>query len=247
MPKPRPIPPKIADAPAAAQVELPSLFRDGSEELAFDPAKAVRALSRKDPVLGRAIKLVGPFAMRCSALHSPFQALASSIVHQQLSGKAAQTILGRVVALHAPLPFPRPEDVVGTSDERLRAAGLSRGKTLALKDLAARTIEGALPTLNELHLLPTETIVERLTMVRGIGRWTVEMLLMFRLGRPDVLPSTDLGVRKGFARAMGLAELPTPGELLLHGERWRPWRTVASWYLWRVCELPPEFLPPLTS
>ncbi|GAC1605559.1 MAG: DNA-3-methyladenine glycosylase [Myxococcales bacterium] len=200
-----------------------------------------RTLARKDPALGRAMRLVGPFQMRHSSMHSPFEALATSIVYQQLTGKAAATILSRVVALFAP-PFPRPADLLATPDEKLRAAGLSRGKAAALKDLAQKTLDGLVPGLPELAAMEEEAIVERLTAVRGIGRWTVEMLLMFRLGRPDVLPATDYGVRKGFARAFGLAELPSPGQLLAHGEKWRPWRTVASWYLWRVTELPDEIV-----
>jgi methylated-DNA-[protein]-cysteine S-methyltransferase len=227
------------DAVVPQTPELPSLFRSGGG-LAIDSARVVRLLSRKDPALGRAVKLAGPFRMRHSSMHSPFEALATSIVYQQLNGKAAATILSRVVALFAPRAFPRPSDILATADDRLRGAGLSRGKTAAIKDLAAKTLAGVVPPLEQLVSMGDEEIVERLTEVRGIGRWTVEMLLMFRLGRPDVLPATDYGVRKGFARLQGLDELPDPKELLAHGEAWRPFRTVASWYLWRICELPAE-------
>jgi DNA-3-methyladenine glycosylase II len=223
---------------------FPSLFSSAGAGFAFDAAKVVRALSRKDPALGRAMRLVGPFQMRHSSMHSPFEALATSIVYQQLTGKAAATILSRVVALFKP-PFPRPQHLIAAKDETLRSAGLSRNKAAALKDLAEKTLTGVVPGLAELASMEEEAIIERLTSVRGVGRWTVEMLLMFRLGRPDVLPATDFGVRKGFARAQGLATLPSPKELLAHGEKWRPWRTVASWYLWRVTELPDELLPAL--
>jgi len=139
-----------------------------------------------------------------------------------------------VIALFRPRRFPRPQDVAGIEEEKLRGAGLSRSKTAALKDLAAKTLDGTVPaSARELEKLSDAEIVERLTAVRGIGPWTVEMLLIFRLARPDVLPVTDYGVRKGFARVRGAPELPSPKELLAHGERWRPYRTVASWYLWR--------------
>jgi 3-methyladenine DNA glycosylase/8-oxoguanine DNA glycosylase len=229
-----------ASARTPQDAALPSLFRHGSSDLAVDAQGVVRTLARKDPALGRAMKLIGPFAMRCSSMHSTFEALATSIAYQQLTGKAAATILGRVVALFAPRPFPRPQDVIAASHEKLRGAGLSRAKALSLRDLAAKTIEGVVPDVAALAALPEDEIIERLTQVRGIGRWTVEMLLMFRLGRPDVLPATDYGVRKGFARLLGSETMPSPKELLAHGERWRPFRTVASWYLWRVTELPDE-------
>src|SRR5207248_3214364 len=152
--------------------------------------------------------------------------------------KVAVTILARVTALFRPRRFPRPQEVLDIPEAKLRAAGLSRAKTLALKDLAARTVDGTVPaSARALEKLTDAEIVERLTAVRGIGPWTVEMLLIFRLARPDVLPATDYGVRKGHALVRGTEELPSPKELLEHGERWRPYRTVASWYLWRVLDL----------
>ncbi len=207
--------------------------------LPFDAAEAVRHLRDSDARLARIIERTGPFRLRLATLQTPFEALAESIVYQQLTGRAAATILSRVVALFRPRRFPRPADVLAAPEPLLRGAGLSRGKVAALKDLAAKSEEGVVPRLARLREMPEDEIVERLTQVRGIGRWTVEMLLIFRLGRPDVLPATDYGVRKGFARAYGKRELPAPKTLLRYGERWRPFRTVASWYLWRVLELPP--------
>ena len=206
--------------------------------LPFDPVAAVDHLRARDKRLGRFIERVGPFRLRPAALQSPFETLAESIVYQQLTGKAAATIWGRVLALFHPRRMPRPQDLIEISEEKLRGAGLSRSKAAALKDLAAKTLEGVVPpSAAQLEKLSDQEIVDRLTAVRGIGPWTVEMMLMFRLARPDVLPATDYGVRKGFAKVRGLAALPSPKELLAYGEKWRPFRTVASWYLWRVLDL----------
>lgn len=205
--------------------------------LCFDPAVARRHLRRADPVLGQVMKRSIPFALRPRVTQSLFGALVESIVYQQLSGKAAATILERTRRLFLPKRFPTPLDILSAPDTLLRSAGLSGAKTAALKDLARHTIDGTVPTLARVRRMPDDEIVERLTTVRGIGVWTVEMLLMFRLGRPDVLPVGDLGVRKGFALAYGLGAMPTPRELLAHGERWRPFRSMASWYMWRACEL----------
>ena len=206
--------------------------------LPFDAEEALRHLCGRDARLARAIDRVGPFRLRLATMQTPFEALAESIVYQQLTGRAAATILSRVVALFRPRRFPRAADLLAAPDPLLRGAGLSRGKIAALKDLAAKSEKGLVPGLGRLRSMQDDAIVERLTQVRGIGRWTVEMLLIFRLGRPDVLPAGDYGVRKGFARAFGKRDLPTPKELLARGERWRPFRTVASWYLWRILELP---------
>jgi O-6-methylguanine DNA methyltransferase len=206
--------------------------------LPFDPVAAVEHLRGRDRRLAKIIDKVGPFRLRPAELQSPFEALLESIVYQQLTGRAAATILARVLALFRPRRYPRPQDVAGIEEEKLRGAGLSRSKTAALKDLAAKTLDGTVPaSARELERLSDAEIVERLTAVRGIGPWTVEMLLIFRLARPDVLPATDYGVRKGFALVRGARQLPSPKELLAHGERWRPYRTVASWYLWRVLDL----------
>src|SRR5213075_2802267 len=168
----------------------------------------------------------------------PFDALAESIAYQQLNGKAAATIFGRVRALYPKAKWLDPEKVLATSDERLRAAGLSRAKTAALKDLAAKTIDGTVPVGRALIHLSDDEIIARLTTVRGIGRWTVEMLLLFDLGRPDVWPVDDYGVRKGFAKTFGKRKLPTPKQLMKFGEKWRPYRSVAAWYLWRAMDEP---------
>ncbi|MDZ4675767.1 MAG: DNA-3-methyladenine glycosylase [Gemmatimonadota bacterium] len=205
----------------------------------FDPASALAEISAADPEFGTAIGRVGPVVRHAARRGTPFQALLRSIVYQQLSGKAAATIHGRVCALF-PQSTPTPEQTARLAPETLRAAGLSRAKTLAVHDLAARTLDGTVPTTTAgMRRLNEEEIIQRLTAVRGVGRWTVEMFLMFRLGRPDVLPATDLGIQKGFAVAFGKRKLPTPVQLLRRGERWRPWRTIASWYLWSLADLGP--------
>jgi len=172
--------------------------------------------------------------MRLKQTPSIFVALAEAIVYQQLNGKAAAAIFARLCAL-----FPRgglsTRRLLRASDEKLRGVGLSRSKLLSLRDLAQKVEDGGIPTLVEILRMPDETIIERLSEVRGIGRWTAEMLLIFRLGRPDVLPVDDYGVRKGFAIAYE-REMPSPKELAAHGSRWTPYRTVASWYFWRVVE-----------
>jgi DNA-3-methyladenine glycosylase II len=168
----------------------------------------------------------------------PFDALAESIAYQQLSGKAAATIFGRVRALYPKKKWLDPEQLLATPDETLRAAGLSRAKTAALKDLAAKTIDGTVPSGRALTRMTDDEIIMRLTAVRGIGRWTVEMLLLFDLGRPDVWPVDDYGVRKGFAKTFGRRKLPTPKQLMKFGEKWRPYRSVAAWYFWRALDAP---------
>jgi 3-methyladenine DNA glycosylase/8-oxoguanine DNA glycosylase len=205
--------------------------------LTYDPDAACRHLTAADPRLGALIARAGAFTMRPEPTQSLFAALVESIVYQQLSGKAAETILGRVIALYRPRRFPRPVDILETPVERLRAAGLSAAKAAAVKDLATRTLEGTVPSMTQVRRLSDEEIIERLTTVRGIGRWTVEMLLLFRLGRPDVLPLGDLGVRKGFARTFNRRALLDPLVLHRRAERWRPYRSVASWYLWRALDL----------
>jgi 3-methyladenine DNA glycosylase/8-oxoguanine DNA glycosylase len=202
----------------------------------IDVAAAARALARADPPLRRLIERVGPCRLRLDAIQSPFASLAESIVYQQLTGHAAATIHRRFVALFRPRRFPSPDAVLAAPDEALRGAGLSRAKIAALKDLARRTIDGTVPPLRILRRMDEEEIVERLTRVRGVGRWTAEMLLIFRLGRPDVLPAGDYGIRKGFRLALRTRALPTPRQVLRRGERWRPYRTVASWYLWRALD-----------
>jgi DNA-3-methyladenine glycosylase II len=201
----------------------------------MNPA-AVEHLCGADRTLARLIKRVGPCRLKPKNRRSPFEALVHAVTHQQLNGTAAATILRRVLAIYPDKRFPSPEDLLTTPDERLRAAGLSRAKTAALKDIAAKTIAGIVPTSRAIKLMENAEILERLTSVRGVGPWTVEMLLMFTLGRLDVLPVTDYGVRKGFALTYGWKALPTPKELLEYGERWRPHRTTAAWYLWRALD-----------
>ena len=199
--------------------------------------KTIEHLARADKIMGRLIRKVGPCTLRPERNCSPFQSLVRSVAYQQLTGKAAATILGRVKNLFPGKLFPEPEDLIKVPENQLRAAGLSRAKIAAVKDIAANTLTGVVPNAKEIRKLSNEEILERLTTIRGVGPWTVEMLLMFRLGREDVLPVTDYGVRKGFALTYKLPELPTPKELLAHGERWRPYRTTAAWYLWRALEL----------
>lgn len=175
--------------------------------------------------------------MKPHSRRTPFVALVTAVTHQQLNGTAAMTILKRALALYPGKRFPTPEDILATPDDRLRTAGLSRAKVAAIKDIAAKTVDGTVPGLRAIAKLSNEEIIARLTSVRGVGPWTVEMLLMFTLGRLDVLPSTDYGVRKGFALVFGWKDLPTPKELLEYGERWKPHRTTAAWYLWRALEL----------
>ncbi len=207
--------------------------------LGFDPRAALEHVRASDAALARLIDEVGPLRLRVDRTSSLFAALAQAIVYQQLTGKAAATIFARVRALFPrPHEGPTPEQILSASERRLRAAGLSRPKLLSLRDLARKAHDGHIPELGEVARMTDEAIVERLTEVRGIGRWTVEMLLIFRLGRPDVLPLDDYGIRKGFAAAFGERRLPTRGELEERGARWRPYRTVASWYLWRAAEAP---------
>jgi DNA-3-methyladenine glycosylase II len=200
-------------------------------------ATAVKHLQRADQTLARIIKRVGPCPLAPRRGVPPWQALVRSVAYQQLNGKAAETIFSRFLALFPDTKFPTPEQIGAAPETRLRSAGLSRAKTAAIKDIAAKTLAGVVPPRRAIAKLSDAEIIERLTTIRGVGPWTVEMLLMFTLGRPDVLPATDYGVRSGFARVYGLKELPAPQELLAHGERWRPHRTVAAWYLWRALEL----------
>lgn len=204
--------------------------------MAYDRDEAAAHLAAADPVMAAVVERVGPCRIEIGRAENPFQSLLRAIVYQQLNGKAAATIHDRVLALF-PGEHPDPEEILATPDEALRACGLSRAKTAAANDLAARVLDGTVPDLDALHAMDDAAIVERLTAVRGVGPWTAEMLLIFQLGRPDVLPVTDYGVRNGFRRAFGFEELPTPAVLRDAAERWRPYRSVASWYLWRVVDL----------
>lgn len=202
----------------------------------YSRRRAREHLAACDPAMAALMARIGPCRLEVNRDGDLFLALARAIIFQQLHGKAAETIFQRTAAL-----FPRSEqftarDIRRASDEKLRSAGLSGNKQLALRDLAAKVLDGTLPAMADLHALDDTTIIDTLTQVRGIGRWTVEMLLMFHLGRPDVLPVDDFGVRKGFMLLQGLDAMPTPKALKQHGEPWAPWRTVASWYLWRAAD-----------
>ena len=217
---------------------------DGRGNVRYDAARACRELAAADAKLGALMRRAGPFALKLKSSRSPFEALLEAILYQQLNGKAAATILARLLAACGGA-HPQPEQLLALPDELLRTAGVSRNKTLALRDLAAKTIDGTVPTLPRIRRMTDEEILTRLTEVRGVGTWTAEMFLIFRLGRPDVFPLGDYGVRKGFLLTFGktggkpiTAEmLPTPEDLLRRGRRWKPWRSVASWYLWRACDL----------
>jgi DNA-3-methyladenine glycosylase II len=200
--------------------------------------QAHRHLASTDPRLAALIARSLRYNVKPAPSLRPFDALAESIAYQQLSGKAAATIFGRVRGLYPKRKSLDPDQILATPDETFRAAGLSRAKTAALKDLAAKTIDGTVPVGRALIRMSDDEIVARLTTVRGIGRWTVEMLLLFDLGRPDVWPVDDYGVRKGFAKTFGKRKLPTPKQLMKFGEKWRPYRSVAAWYFWRALDAP---------
>jgi DNA-3-methyladenine glycosylase II len=200
-----------------------------------------RRLVKVDPVLANLMRAAGKFTHVPNAQHTPFHALARAIAHQQLNGIAAESIFGRFTALYQlngqGTALLEAEMVLATPDDKLRAVGLSFAKIASIKDLAAKTMAGTVPPYEILHTLESEEIIEGLTQVRGIGRWTVEMLLMSRLGRPDILPVDDFGVRNGFRLAYGLRGMPTTRALAEFGARWAPFRSVAAWYLWRAVDL----------
>ena len=204
--------------------------------LPFDLALATAHLSSCDPCLAKLIAELLPFEPEIDHQQSPYEALLEAIAYQSISGKAAATIFARIKALSATGGVPAPTEMLKLSRQKLRRAGLSAAKILAMKDLAKKTLCGTVPTHEQALRLSDEELVERLVSVRGIGAWTVEMFLIFRLGRPDVLPIHDLGVKKGWSVAYGRKHMPRPKELLKFGERWRPYRTVASWYRWRAFE-----------
>jgi DNA-3-methyladenine glycosylase II len=194
-------------------------------------------LAASDPVLGGLIRAVGPCGLELRSDCHPFESLAQAIAHQQLHRTAANSILRRLVDSCGQGAFPTPQMLLAAPVKMLRTAGFSNAKVAALRDLAEKTLAAVVPEAAVLHELTDEEIIARLTQVRGIGRWTVEMLLMFQLGRPDVLPVDDFGVRAGFRAAYGLRRMPRPRVLAAWGERWRPYRSTAAWYLWRAIEL----------
>jgi DNA-3-methyladenine glycosylase II len=204
--------------------------------LSFDLAEATKYLAARDERLKRLIDETAAFQLSLESMRSPYEALLQAIAYQSISGKAAATIFARVKALGGNGRAPSPEEMLKLRAPVLRKAGLSAAKVLAMKDLARKTIAGVVPTLAQARRMSDDELVARLVSVRGVGVWSVEMFLIFRLGRPDVLPIHDLGVRKGWSITYGKPHMPSPKELLAFGERWRPYRTVASWYMWRACE-----------
>src|SRR6266498_5168285 len=204
----------------------------------MDHDQAHRHLSASHPRMAELIANSRRYEIGPAVSIRPFDALAESIAYQQLNGKAAAAIWNRVRALYPQRKRLDPAKVLATPDDALRSAGLSRAKIAAIKDLAAKTIDGTVPSGHALLRMSDDEIVARLTTVRGIGRWTVEMLLLFDLGRPDVWPVDDYGVRKGFAKTFGRRKLPTPKQLIKSGEKWRPYRSVAAWFFWRALDAP---------
>ena len=204
--------------------------------LSFDLDEATKLLAARDARLKRLIEETRPFALALDEMRSPYEALLRAIAFQSISGKAAATIFARVRALGGNGRPPTPERMLALRTPTLRRAGLSGAKVVAMKDLARKTLAGVVPSLERARTMSDDELIERLVSVRGIGVWSVEMFLIFRLGRPDVLPLHDLGVRKGWCVAYGKKHMPTPKALLAFGERWRPYRTVASWYMSRAFE-----------
>lgn len=196
---------------------------------------AIRHLSAVDPAMQALIRRIGRCGYR-QEKHEPYEALVRAIAHQQLHGAAARTILGRFVALYPAVPFPTPQLVLSADDAALRGCGFSGSKSASIRDIALKTLEGVVPTRRTASRLSDAELIDRLTVIRGVGRWTVEMLLMFNLGRTDILPVDDFGVREGYRKLHGLEAQPKPKDLAAIGEMWSPWRSVASWYLWRAAD-----------
>jgi len=211
-------------------------LRVTDEHLAVDVAKAIRHIKKVDPDLAKVIRRIGPCDLKPDKSRTIYASLVRSIVYQQLTGKVAAIIFGRFLELFPGRKFPEPDRVLRKPFEKLRGVGLSNQKASYIQNIAQAAKDGIVPDSSQANRMRDDELVERLTSIKGVGRWTVEMLLIFRLGRPDVLPATDYGVQKGFALAKGLAELPKPKELLAAGECWAPHRTVAAWYLWRTAD-----------
>jgi 3-methyladenine DNA glycosylase/8-oxoguanine DNA glycosylase len=206
-------------------------------------SKITDHLCASDKKMANLIERIGPLNLQVDEIQSSYQALAESIVYQQITGKAAQSICKKVFATFESEAFPEPDIMLEATIEKLRTCGLSSAKAMAIKDLAEKTLSGVVPTVQEMHLLEDQDLASRLTAVRGVGPWTVHMLLIFRLARLDVMPATDYGIRKGFALTyfgkskLKEGTLPTPSEIHRQAERWRPFRSAASWYLWRATDL----------
>jgi DNA-3-methyladenine glycosylase II len=200
--------------------------------------EAHKHLSKRDPVLKLLIREHGKCDLVPEKRRSPFQSLVQAVAHQQLNGTAANTILARFKKLFPGKNFPCAEDLANVTDEQIRACGFSFAKIKSIRDIAEKTLNGIVPTSRQIVALSDDEIIARLTEVRGVGRWTVEMLLIFQLARPDVLPADDFGVRTGFRLAYKKREMPTVKELLAFGEKWKPHRTTAAWFLWCAADAP---------
>jgi DNA-3-methyladenine glycosylase II len=199
-------------------------------------AAALKHLSAVDPVMKKLIRAHGACQIEHKPWRSPFEALVLAVAHQQLNGTAARNILARFKKLFPGRKFPKPEDLAKVTDEQIRACGFSFAKIKAIRDITEKTLNGTIPSSRQIEKMADEEIIERLTEARGVGRWTVEMLLIFKLARPDVLPADDFGVRNGFRRAYHKRVLPKPKDILKFGARWRPHATTAAWYLWRAAD-----------
>ena len=197
---------------------------------------ALKHLAEVDPLMGELIREIGPCRLAPERRRQPFHSLVQAVAHQQLHGTAANNILGRFQKLFPGRKFPRAEDLATVTDEQMRACGFSFAKIRAIRDIAEKTLSGVVPTSREIVKLTDEEIIERLTAVRGVGRWTVEMLLIFQLGRENVLPVDDFGVRSGFQHAYKKRSMPKPKALRKFGKRWHPHATTAAWYLWRAAD-----------
>lgn len=209
---------------------------DSAVNAGFDSDAALHHISRKDKPLADLISRVGAFQLQLRPCSTPFEALGSAIVFQQLTAKSAGAIHQRLLDRFPEKNHPSPSDLLSLDDSSLREVGLSKAKAAALRDLADHAIDGRLPTTSQIGQLDDDAIIKRLSAVKGIGVWTVQMMLIYHLGRPDVMPATDLGIRKGFRLTFG-GDLPQPAAILERAKRWSPYRTVASWYLWQATYL----------
>jgi len=217
-------------AKAASQLQT-----GGSNRINIAMSIAARRHLSNDPAFAALIRRVGPFTLKAEQ-RSLYEALVRAISHQQLHGNAARAIMGRFVAMFPDTPFPLPEQVLITDEIKLRECGFSLSKIAAIRDICAKTLDGTVPHRRTAIRLTNEALIERLTSIRGVGRWTVEMMLIFTLGRPDILPVDDFGVRDGYRRLYGLEKQPKPRALAEIGQAWAPWRSIAAWYLWRAAD-----------
>lgn len=205
--------------------------------------RAARSLSDLDEDWARHIAAIGPCRHEAKPAREPYEALVRAIAYQQLHAKAGDAILGRLLALYPGMAFPAPEQLLATDPESQRACGFSAAKLATIRGIAQAAVEGVVPSLEEAKRLPDAALIERLVSLRGVGRWTVEMFLIYSLERSDILPVDDFGVREGYGRLKGLEKAPTPRQMREIGEAWSPYRTVAAWYLWRLPSKSKQSLP----